>query len=309
MNWRPGQGPSLYLTAVAILLCAGACAGHAPPPAPPAGASSSAPVGQSPSFLRAVAPFPVFDTSGRAYALPFLGGFDHPRPQLVDIAGRGRPDLFVQEYTGELARFIRQGPDDSLDWRFDTDRFERLDIGEWYRFADVDGDGLPDLFTESKYSFIRFYHNSGTPGHPHFVIAADTLKDTAGVPIYADRQNIAQFADIDCNGKLDMLLGRVDGTVGRYETDSVDSTGAPRFRLVTDRFEDIQIIGRRASRHGANTLAVADIDGDGDPDILWGDFFEPGLLWLRNVGSCRRPDFHGERIPFPPNDSLETSGY
>jgi hypothetical protein len=54
---------------------------------------------------------------------------------------------------------------------------------------------------------------------------------------------------------------------------------------------------------------VADLDQDGDPDILWGDFFEPGLLWLRNVGSCRHFDFHSERISFPQNAPLETSGY
>src|SRR3989442_7423280 len=50
-------------------------------------------------------------------------------------------------------------------------------------------------------------------------------------------------------------------------------------------------------------------DGDGDPDILWGDFFEPGLLWIRNQGTCAHPDFHGDRIPFPPQAPLETSGY
>ena len=182
-------------------------------------------------------------------------------------------------------------------------------IGEWYRFADVDGDGLPDLFAESKYSYIRYFHNAGTRGQPRFVVATDTLKDVSGVPIYADRQNIAQFADIDCNGRMDMMLGRVDGTIAHYELESRDSAGTPRFRLLTDRFEDIQIIGQRASLHGANTLAVADLDGDGDPDILWGDFFEPGLLWLRNVGNCRRLDFHDERIAFPQNAPLETSGY
>jgi hypothetical protein len=51
------------------------------------------------------------------------------------------------------------------------------------------------------------------------------------------------------------------------------------------------------------------VDADGDPDILWGDFFEPGLLWIRNQGTCTHPDFHGDRIPFPPAAPLETSGY
>ena len=150
----------------------------------------------------------------------------------------------------------------------------------------------------------------GTRTVPRFVVAADTLKDIQSAVIYADRQNIAQFADIDCNGRLDMLLGRVDGTITRYEMENLDALHAPRFRLLTERFEDIQIIGQlQPSLHGANTMAVFDVDADGDPDILWGDFFEPGLLWIRNQGTCTHPDFHGDRIPFPPAAPLETSGY
>ncbi|HSE67555.1 MAG TPA: VCBS repeat-containing protein [Gemmatimonadales bacterium] len=262
-----------------------------------------------PIFTRSIDPFPVVDTEGDPYPLAFLGGYDHPRPQLVDIRGTGLPDLFIQEYTGELSLFTRSGAGDSLRWQWQTDRYQDLDIGEWYRFADVDGDSLPDLFAESRYSYIRYYHNAGIRGSPRFVVVADTLKDESGTPIYADRQNIAQFADLDCNGRMDMMLGRVDGTIARYELQTIDSAGTPKFRLITDFFEDIRIIGQRASLHGANTLAVADLDRDGDPDILWGDFFEPGLLWLRNVGTCGHLNFHGERISFPQNAPLETSGY
>jgi len=311
MTWRRRcrQVPVLLCFTLSPAGGGGAPSGPAPALPPPAVSQAPTAIAGPPHFAREIAPFPVRDERGQSYPLPFLGGLDHPRPQLVDIQGQGFPDLFVQEYTGELSRFIRTGSGDSAGWEWQTDRYEDLDIGEWYRFADVDGDSLPDLFAESKYSYIRYFHNAGTRGHPRFVVVADTLKDVNGTPIYADRQNIAQFADIDCNGKMDMMLGRVDGTIARYELQALDSTGAPRFRMLTDRFEDIQIIGQRASRHGANTMAVADLDADGDVDILWGDFFEPGLLWLRNVGSCRRIDFHGERIPFPIASPLETSGY
>lgn len=250
----------------------------------------------------------MFDSTGHQYALPFLGGFEHPRPQLIDIDGDGVLDLFLQENSNDLELFQR-GKDG---WRLTTAKFQDINIGEWYRFVDADGDSLYDLFAESPLSDIRYYRNVGSRTAPRFSVAADTLKDVQGVAIYADRQNIAQFADIDCNGKLDMLLGRVDGTITRYEMQGVDSARAPRFQLITERFEDIQIIGQRQpSMHGANTMAVFDVDADGDPDILWGDFFEPGLLWIRNQGTCAHFDFHGERIPFPPPPAapLETSGY
>jgi uncharacterized protein (DUF2141 family) len=285
------------------LLAIGACTHHHPGST---AATGPVAVDRRLSFDRQISPFQVIDSTGRAYTLPFLGGFEHPRPQLLDIDGDGSLDLFLQENSGQLELFQQS----ATGWTLTTDRFQNIDIGEWYRFVDLDGDGRYDLFAESPLSDIRYYRNVGTRTTPTFVVAADTLRDVQGTAIYADRQNIAQFADIDCNGKLDMLLGRVDGTITRYEMEGLDSLRAPRFRLITERFGDIQIIGTRApSLHGANTMAVFDIDGDGDQDILWGDFFEPGLLWLRNQGTCAQSDFHGDRIAFPPNQPIETSGY
>ena len=84
----------------------------------------------------------------------------------------------------------------------------------------------------------------------------------------------------------------------------------PRFRHVTDSFEDIEIIGAfQGSLHGANTMALGDIDEDGDHDLFWGDFFEPGLLFIENTGSCRRPVLRGVPRPFPLRDPVSTSGY
>ena len=41
----------------------------------------------------------------------------------------------------------------------------------------------------------------------------------------------------------------------------------------------------------------------------WGDFFEPGLLFIENRGSCAAPNLRGEPAPFPLDDPVRTSGY
>lgn len=272
-----------------------------------------------PHYERSVDAFPIADDSGHRFTFPLLGGFDHPRPQLVDIDGDGDLDLFVQEYPGRMMFFERVGArgDQPGSYRWRTDQWLGIDVGDWSRFVDVDGDGDFDLLAETRYSFIRYWRNDGGRRSPAFTVGTDSVKDVSGTPLFADRQNIPQLADLDCNGKLDLMLGRVDGTVTRYEIQSLDSAGVPRFRLVTERFEDIQIIGGDANQngppgptmHGANTMALTDVDGDGDLDILWGDFFEPGLLWIRNNGTCGAPAMRDTPLKFPINAPLRTSGY
>ena len=263
----------------------------------------------SAEYVKQVNPFPVFDETGEAMDFPFLGGFNAPRPQFVDINGDGYPDLFVQENTDDLKFFENSGwdADKRLSWM--TDKFQNLDIGEWFRFVDLDDDGDMDLLSEQPYSYIRYYRNAGSANNPQFELAADTLKDVSGEPIFSDRQNIPNVTDIDNNGLLDLFIGRLDGTVTRYESTGLDNEMIPRFELITERFEDIEIVKQFGTLHGANTMAFMDIDSDGDQDIFWGDFFEPSVLLLENRGSSTEPDFRGEPQPFPRNNPVQSSGY
>jgi hypothetical protein len=264
-----------------------------------------------PAFVREPSPFEVLAPDGSPYRFPFLGGFNVPRPQLVDIDGDGDLDLFVQEAAGELLLFERlQGSGVRFAWR--ADRYEDLDVGEWYRFADLDDDGDLDLLAEAKYSMIQAWENRGPDATPRFVSVADTLRDEQGRAIFSDRQNIPNVVDFDCDGLLDLMLGRLDGSVTRYEaTAPWSGQGAPGFSFVTDNFQGISIVAQLtpSSRHGANTLVFADLDGDGDKDLLWGDWFEPGLLLLENNGTCESPGFSNTPVPWPVGAPIGTSGY
>ncbi|MEO0741011.1 MAG: FG-GAP-like repeat-containing protein [Bacteroidota bacterium] len=335
-------GPILYL---AILLVLAGCSSAVPASTPTSEtAAPTASDGAVPTFVRQSAPFEIRDADGTPYTYPTLGGLNVPRPQLVDVDGDGDLDLFVQEYTGEIMFFENTGTPATPTFTFRDERFQDLDVGEWYRFADLDGDGDPDLLGERRYSYVKAYLNESSGSEPRFRSITDTLLTTDGTPLFADRQNILNIADLDCDGRLDLFLGRIDGTVSRYESIGTDEEGLPRFRLVTDRFEGIEIIGQfgqpeggnpvpgrslpnvpganipgggmtpdgslpGGSMHGANTLAFADVDGDGDPDLLWGDFFEPSLLLIENRGTCARPNLRSVPLPFPLDNPISTTGY
>ena len=282
-----------------------ACTSSVPPSPGPRAAASDGGGG----FRRSVDAIPVADEAGNAYEFPFLGGFNVPRPQWVDIDSDGDLDVFIQETTNRLLFFEQTGTaaEPRLTWR--PDRFRDLEVGEWFRFVDVDRDGDPDLLAEEPFSYVRLYRNEGSPGQPAFTLVADTLRDSAGDAIFSDRQNIPNAADIDCDDLLDLFIGRLVGTVTRYEATGGIAEDVAPFRHVTDDFEDIEIVATFGTLHGANTLALADVDADGDVDMFWGDFFEAGLLFIENTGTCRVPNLRNEPLPFPLDDPIQTSGY
>ena len=263
-----------------------------------------------PRYERSIQPFQVIDQGGDGLDLPFLGGFNVPRPQFIDIDGDGDDDLFLQEITGQVAFFehLREDGTSRFVWR--TDKFAGIDIGEWSRFYDMDEDGDFDLLTEEPFSYVRYYRNEGTATNPDFKLFADSLRGADGEPLFVDRQNIPNLTDIDCDGLIDLFVGRVEGTVMRYEAVRKVTDGAPEFRLLDPRFEDIEIIGQiGGSLHGANTLAFTDIDSDGDQDLFWGDFFEPSLLLIENRGTCAEPNLRTTPVPFPTQNPVSSSGY
>ena len=321
---RGRETPGSPVTLVAAVLAAGCASGALPPgtTAPDRGATAS-----ETGFVRSVTPFPVFDESGDPYEIPFLGGFNVPRPQWVDIDGDGDLDLFVQETTDRLLFFEREDTPGGQRHTWRPDAYSDLEVGEWFRFVDVDADGDRDLLAESPFSYMKLYRNTGTAGGAVFELLADTLRDTRGEAIFSDRQNIPNAADIDCDGRLDLFIGRLVGTVTRYEATGAIGANASPFRHITDRFEDIEIVADPAAAggvppfdgpgtggafptlHGANTMALADYDADGDTDMFWGDFFEAGLLLIENAGSCEAPNLRVEPRPFPLDDPIRTSGY
>ena len=291
-----------YASLGLLLGCGASSAGNAPNPAT---SSSVFP----PSFVRVVDGFEVRDQEGTPYDHAFLGGLNVPRPQLVDIDNDGDLDLFVQEASGQLAFFEQAGTPSQPDFVWRTQTYQDLDIGEWYRFVDMDNDGDFDLLAERRFSYIQYFRNDGSPEEASFTLVADTLKDVNGDPIFSDRQNIPQVTDIDCDGRLDLFIGLLIGTVKRYEEVGRNTENIPLFRLVTDRFQDIEIVAQFGSLHGANTMAFEDIDQDGDQDFFWGDFFEAGLLFIENVGNCGTPVLTGEPVAFPVENPLASSGY
>jgi len=137
--------------------------------------------------------------------------------------------------------------------------------------ADIDGDGDPDVLVTTRDGHqVLLYENSGTGDAPSFT--RRVLDDALSGAVFVTT------GDIDGDGKLDILAaGENNNQIVWYR----NLGGRPA------AFE------RRFIRNGpvpdprldyAKTIAVGDIDGDGDLDIVFGSEDENLVGWYENQG-------------------------
>ncbi len=190
-------------------------------------------------------------------------------PVFADLDGDGRADLVVGNVDGTLSVYLQ------TDFGFTPDPLDRyagLQAGGAAKpaFADLDGDGSLDLvvWTESGVQVI------GQVG------VAFTIDPLAGVG--GSIPNAPAFADLDGDGDFDLVMGAQDGTLVAYEN-TVDGFSV----FATNPFEGVDI-------GDSSSPSFADLDGDGDLDLVVGD--SAGTLTAyENTG--------GPLVPFVENDT------
>jgi hypothetical protein len=107
------------------------------------------------------------------------------------------------------------------------------------------------------------------------------LADSALAAITRGSHTTPTLGDLDGDGDLDLLVGRSSGYLTYFRNDG--SPAVPRFTLVADEWEGIRP-GRRSAPH------LADLDGDGDLDLLVGSD-DQGVVLYRNEGTRSTPRF------------------
>jgi hypothetical protein len=230
---------------------------------------------------------------------PFNGGIDIPRFQMVDIDGDGDLDLFIFDKDTTLNFYRNDCNNQNACFHLVTTRFQNLAMKNWFFFANMDADGDYDLLAGGDSSHIRYFQNVGSATNPVFILQSYAIKSDSNIAIAAEQISNHHVADINADGKLDLFLGSSLGTITYYQ-----NIGTPQnflFHFVTNMFAGIQIIGggdrsvilsgtKRYSQnnfdsHGANSVIFFDVDGDGDLDLTWGDYFQPSIYYIKNTGT------------------------
>ncbi len=274
------------------------------------------------NFERIVSPFPMYNIQNDLIKLPFIGGFNAPIHQWLDIDNDQDLDLFTSDNLPSLTFFENIGTAEEYHYVWTTDLYENLTVGSWFKFIDIDNDLDFDLFAENSNGIIRLYINDGSISDPQFSIAVDSLKDINGNYIRAEGFSIPDWTDIDCDNDFDFFLGKQNGTITYYENIGIVNQ-IPQYDLITFNFEDLEIItggldpelkvdfSDKQSHHGNNSISFVDINNDNDNDIFWGDLFAPSIVFLENFGSCSSARFINSTIieTFNMGDPILTAGY
>ncbi len=131
--------------------------------------------------------------------------------------------------------------------------------------ADVDGDGdLDILVATSEDDSVSWYENDGE-AEPAFTRMVITDQAVSAFGVAA--------SDIDGDGDLDVLSASTgDNSIAWHEN---DGNADPSFEK--------RIIS--VSIDGAKDVIAADLDGDGDADVVAGGFSAAGIGWFENDGA------------------------
>lgn len=149
-------------------------------------------------------------------------------------------------------------------------------------FADIDADGDFDLFvgreqtsTSTDPGDIFFYENLGTPQAAQWgLITKNYISLDAG--FFANPENV----DIDADGDLDLFIQHGGDHLSYYQ--NTGTPQAPAYTWITDYYQNISV--------NDASPEFGDLDGDGDPDLLMGEYAIPGpptIYLFQNRGTPR----------------------
>ncbi|PEN04630.1 hypothetical protein CRI93_14825 [Longimonas halophila] len=194
----------------------------------------------------------------------------------ADIDGDGDEDVLSTSLFDDTIAWYRNGDatggdGDGSAWT-QTEITTKVDFPTSVYAVDLDGDGDADVVSASlRDDTITFYRNgdatSGDGDGSTWTETAITTKANGAVSVYA--------ADIDGDGDQDVLsASQMDDTIALYrngDATSGDGDGSTWTQMeITTKAE------------GAYSVHAADIDGDGDQDVLSASIRDDTIAFYRN---------------------------
>ena len=208
------------------------------------------------------------------------------KPALADLDGDGDLDLLSGMDSGAFAYA------ENLAGAGEPPSFGGLQMGPFGlsgfgptsapSVADLDGDGDLDVLSGQTFNAVHpplvYYENAaGGPGPPVFL--AEQFNPFGMKSL--GNSVVPAVADLDSDGDLDVLTGNFAGAFV-YHENTAGPGRPPAFAFAQINPYGLADVGL------ASAPAVADLDGDGDPDVLSGTA-AGGFVFFENVAQPSAP--------------------
>ncbi|MCP4699613.1 MAG: hypothetical protein GY862_22605 [Gammaproteobacteria bacterium] len=228
-------------------------------------------------------------------------------PALADLDNDGDLDALISDLTGRLHYFENTGNvgNPVFSERLNTDN--RLFFGDVYwaddivqkafpALADLDNDGDWDALIGMFHGMFYYFENTGGAGNPVFSNRFGPNNPLDGVEVGNDAA--PALTDLDNDGDWDALIGAFDGTLRYFE-----NTGGAGNLMFSERLgPDNPLDGVDVGYSSAP--ALADLDNDGDWDVLIGE--STGTFrYFENTGGASNAVFSERFGPDNPLDEVD----
>ncbi len=217
-------------------------------------------------------------------------------PNLVDIDADGDNDLIIAtqgEYTqtynsnDHLVLFLNTGSKTHANFVLTDSNFLQINSGAPKiqrmvpSFGDLNGDKKPDLLIGDLNGKLHYFENTSVGSTLSFAKVSDDY-----LTIFGGTSAAPQLFDLNKDGKLDIILGRKNGSVAYFENTGTSTvpnfTSSPSIDSIgkCSAAEKIFSAGMPFYFDGYSIPHVCDLDRDGRFEILLGS--EQGRVFLYN---------------------------
>ena len=201
-------------------------------------------------------------------------------PAAGDIDGDGRVDLVVGGGDGQL-RVLLNGAAAGSASAFGAatlGAYGLADVGDNAAptLGDVDGDGDTDVLAGRTDGTVAWFENTAGPQATPVMVLRTGAANPLGT-LDVGFSSAPHLADVDADGDLDVLVGNVDGEI-RLLTNTAGPRATPVFAAPVTGPVGLADVGF------GSVLTAADVDNDGDVDLLAGTSGGPARLY-RNGGT------------------------
>lgn len=240
-------------------------------------------------ILGATAVFFGVNASAQSFETPFENPFNLKStsylaaPTAVDLDADGDLDLMVAEYYGAFQYFKNVGTKKNALYALPTKNPFGISPPESFiastTFADIDNDGDLDMLAGGYYGTLNFFENTGTATSPAFAAVVENPFGLDSAYYIA----MPAFVDLDDDGDFDLLVGEYYGSFKYYK--NIGTKSNPQFETAV-----YNPFGLASTNSDYNAPTLADLDGDGDLDILSGVYYG-ALVYYKNIGTKSNPSF------------------